>query len=496
MHRWQPRFPPPRIKPWGHVWRYLLALLPIVVTLVISAGTNASLSDTEQIVNSTPTISPSQEPSGSPSQPPSSLPSQPPSSLPSSLPTSLPSLSPQEQEAVTAAAAEARDRIENRVFYMWLDLGIGMAGLIVMAFRRRWPLAVTGVLSIASFWSQSVAGAWAIAMVSLATRRRWREVIPLAVLTLALQARRAAPDLALLGLVPLWVIGITVAAMLLVVATVVATGFYIGTNRELVASLKDDVATAEREQQHLAERAQQEERARIAREMHDVLAHRISVIAMHAGAMEYRRDLDAAESAQAAGVIREYAHQALTDLRAVLGVLRSPPLSGSGSGSDSQDGLAVAPEPPQPTLGDIPNLVRDCVAEGMTIDFADGVDTGNAELLPHALGRSAYRIVQEALTNARKHAPGSRVALALAGMPGADLTVRVANPLSRQPATGIPGSRLGLVGLKERAVLTGGTLEHQVTVDGQFEVVARLPWPQDPPRTGAATTASIGENAR
>ncbi len=496
MHRWHPRFPPPPIKPWGHIWRYLLALVPIAVTLVISAGTNASLGDTEAILNGGPTSSAAPTttaPTGVTTRPsgPASMPTTAPKPTTTPMPTtapSMPSLSPQEQEAITAATMAARDRIENRAFYLWLDLGIGVAGLVVMAFRRRWPLAVATLLSIGSYWSQSVAGAWAIAMVSLATRRRWREVIPMGVLPLALQARRAAPDLAVLGIVPLWVVGITVAAMLLVIATVVATGFYIGTNRELVASLKDDVATAEREQQHLAERAQQEERARIAREMHDVLAHRISVIAMHAGAMEYREDLDGAESREAAGVIREYAHQALTDLRGVLGVLRSTPVSGPTDSSGS------VPEPPQPTLGDIPGLVDDCVANGMTIDFAD--DVHGRERLPMALGRSAYRIVQEAFTNARKHAPGSRVSLALAGMPGADLTVRIANPLSRQPATGIPGSRLGLVGLKERAVLTGGTLEHQVTPDGQFELVARLPWPQDPLGAGGPTHAALGEDAR
>jgi signal transduction histidine kinase len=144
---------------------------------------------------------------------------------------------------------------------------------------------------------------------------------------------------------------------------------------------------AEREMQDA--RARQVERARIAREMHDVLAHRLSLVSMHAGALEYRPDASPHELAQAAGTVRRNAHQALQDLREVLGVLRAA------------DGDSMRP---QPTLADVPALVAESRDAGLRIsEDYDGVELGT---VPSAVGRTAYRIVQEALTNIRKHADG------------------------------------------------------------------------------------------
>jgi signal transduction histidine kinase len=128
--------------------------------------------------------------------------------------------------------------------------------------------------------------------------------------------------------------------------------------------------------------------------MHDVLAHRVSLLSLHAGALEFRPDAPAEEIAEAAGVIRTSAHAVMEELREVIGVLR--------------DGGEQGTERPQPTLCDIPGLVEESRAAGMHVTLE--VETGEAEV-PDGIGRTAYRIVQEGLTNARKHAPAAAVAV-------------------------------------------------------------------------------------
>ena len=125
--------------------------------------------------------------------------------------------------------------------------------------------------------------------------------------------------------------------------------------------------------------------------MHDVLAHRISQVSMHAGALAFREDLTPEEVRASASVIREKAHEALTDLRGVLGVLR---------GADGEPALA-----PQPTYADLAELVAEARESGLNVEFHDRVSAPSE--VPDAAGRTLYRIVQEGITNARKHAPGS-----------------------------------------------------------------------------------------
>ncbi|MCK6210290.1 hypothetical protein KZX45_07000 [Georgenia sp. EYE_87] len=258
--------------------------------------------------------------------------------------------------------------------------------------------------------------------------------------------------------------------MLAVYATCVALGFYVGARRELVANLHERAVTAEREQALRADAAREAERTRIAREMHDVLAHRISLVAMHAGALAYRTDLSGEETAQAAGVIQDNAHLALTELRQVLGVLRPG------------DGGASA-EPPQPTLAQLEPLLAETAGTGTTVrlDVAGlpGGDASALAALPVTSSRTAYRILQEALTNARKHAPGAPVDVRLGGGPGGLLTIEVHNGAAAAPREAPPGAGVGLTGLTERAELLGGVLEHGFGPDGSFAVRAWLPWEDD-----------------
>jgi signal transduction histidine kinase len=208
----------------------------------------------------------------------------------------------------------------------------------------------------------------------------------------------------------------------------------------------------------MQEEARHTERERIAREMHDVLAHRISLLAVHAGALEVRPTASDDER-QAAGVIRQCAYEALEDLRAVLGALRA-------------DGSTVDDDRPQPTLADLPALVAESRRAGAQVTL-----DGTPPPVPDGLGRHVYRIVQEALTNARKHAPGAPVRVRLGAPPGG-LEVEVTNPVTARPvATRVPGAGTGLVGLRERTDLVGGRLAHGHTPDGEFRLHAWLPWP-------------------
>jgi signal transduction histidine kinase len=181
---------------------------------------------------------------------------------------------------------------------------------------------------------------------------------------------------------------------------------------------------------------------------------------MHAGALAYRTDLAPEQVRETARLIQEKAHEAMTDLRQVLGMLRG------------EDGI---PDRPQPTLADLGTLMDEARTSGMVVDFTHRLPDHVAPA--DQVGRTVYRIVQEALTNARKHAAGTHVSVTVDGEPERGLTVVVGNskPVGRLARTHAPGSGLGLVGLRERAALTGGTLSIHET-DSAFTLRGWLPW--------------------
>ena len=223
------------------------------------------------------------------------------------------------------------------------------------------------------------------------------------------------------------------------------------------------------EQELRVAQARQLERNRLAREMHDVLAHRLSLLSLQAGALELWPDAPSAEITRAAGVIRSNAHGALEDLREVIGVLRSAP-------ADDDRSVGV-PERPQPTLMDVPMLIDESRKAGMRVVLECEVTDLGA--VPEAVGRTAFRIVQEGLTNVRKHADHTSVTVALRGAAADGLTVEIRNPgpVGVPGTTPIPGAGMGLVGLAERIALTGGRLEHGRTPAGEFRLWTWLPWP-------------------
>jgi signal transduction histidine kinase len=245
---------------------------------------------------------------------------------------------------------------------------------------------------------------------------------------------------------------VLITAVPLYVGTV-GWGLYVRSRRALLQTLRERAERAETVAKLEAEQGQLRAREEIAREMHDVLGHRLSLLSVHAGALAYRPDASTEEIAGAAEIIRSSAHQALQDLREVIGVLRAP-----------------VGELPQPAFGDLPVLVEGAQRAGVPVELE--LDASGA--LPEHVGRTAYRIVQEGLTNAMKHAPGEPVTIRVIGAPGNGLTVDVSNPA---PGSG-PGDRgQGLKGLAERAALVEGRLEHGKTPEGDFRLSAWLPWP-------------------
>ncbi|SDC19644.1 sensor histidine kinase [Nocardioides lianchengensis] len=339
---------------------------------------------------------------------------------------------------------------------LWaVDVALGIASYVLVFFRRRWPVAVAFGTNLLGTFSAIAAGPASLALVSLSTRRVWRHIIPLAVASFASAQVFAVinpPE----GSEPWW---LTASTNLVFIAAVTAWGMYLGSRRELIWTLRNRAERAEAEQELRSTHARDSERARIAREMHDVLAHRISQISMHAGALAFREDLGPAEMRASAGVIQQTANEALTDLRGVLGVLR-----------DRETGELL--HTPQPTYADLAELVEAARATGARIEYDDLIAC--TEEVPDSVGRTLYRIVQEGITNAGKHAPGALLTIQVSGSPDDGVDIMLRNPVGFGP-TRTPGSGLGLVGLAERAELRGGHLSHGR--DGStFVLHAWIPW--------------------
>ena len=346
-----------------------------------------------------------------------------------------------------------------------VDVTLGITAVGILPLRTRHPLAVAIVTSAALIASAAAAGAAALAVLRLAFVGGRRDLTVAgtvwtlailgngALLSSATGAHADAAD----------VVGIAAAAVALYIG-LAGIGTYRRARAETLHLLRERADHVEREREREIREAQESERLRIAREMHDVLAHRISLVALHAGALTFRDDLPRERIAETAHVIHDSAALALAELRELLGVLRTADQS--------------TPRSPQPLLAHLPALLADTRAAGVSLEVEfTGIDaigdqpvtTGVAE----ATSRAAYRIVQEALTNARRHAPGTTVQLRLARS-AEELVITARNRLAtREPTPEHAG--MGLVGLAERAQLAGGTLVTFRTRD-EFVLVGRLPW--------------------
>jgi signal transduction histidine kinase len=337
--------------------------------------------------------------------------------------------------------------------------------LAVLATLRA-PILVTGLMlagALALQVSELVSPGLLVATPVLTGDPLTPSALP-AVITAVVQIRNQRSTWVLIGILallatrpwnPSW---LTFSLGLLVTAFPAVLGRYLVARRNLMANLRERAERTDREQRLLAEQARAEERARLAAEMHDVVTHRVSLMVLQAGAIE----VTAAEpeTRRAAAGLRDAGMQALDELRDLVGVF---------GGERTGESPAVGPPAPRASLRE---LVDASVAAGVAVQLEH---TGEADDVPPAVLRTAHRVVQEALTNVHKHAPGGQVRVEVRY--GADaVTVAVSNTAATaDPGLRASGSGSGLRGLRERVEIIGGTLRAGPRTDGGFAVHAELP---------------------
>ena len=382
--------------------------------------------------------------------------------------------------AAWAPAAHGAD-----VVPLALDVAAGVVALVVLLMLPTWPVLSGILLGLLAAVSPAATPAATAGTLVAARWFRWRTSVLVALASVvghAVQGWWREP-----GLTYGWWLLCDVA----VHAALLGWGAYGRSRAAAVQLWRERARAAEREQAARVEEARVAERLRIAREMHDSLAHRLSLLSTTAGALEYRTDLSPEQVARAAGVVREGAAGALADLRQVVGVLR-----------DGPDDLAPAPTP-----ADVPALVERWRVAGMDLTC----DLAPLPALPTAVGLAVYRVIQEGLTNAHRHAPGSRVRVQVTQDDDAVVTVEVRDEAAARPRAtparhrpppetdlsgrdrplqtpvspgrvdldgagaqrGV-GAGVGLAGLRERVELVGGVLEAGSSAGG-FTLRARVP---------------------
>ncbi|MFE0028765.1 sensor histidine kinase [Amycolatopsis sp. NPDC059021] len=330
-----------------------------------------------------------------------------------------------------------------------LDVAVGALASLALVLRNRAPVVVAVTLAAVASVVASAGFANMLALYAVARRRRLWVALAVAVMNVVS------------GCV-FWLVysgnnslSLTIVVNAAMAAAFSAWGALQQAQHKLVDFYRERAERAEQEQELRAAEARYAERARIAREMHDAVAHRISLVTLHAGGLTVANGLSQDEVRSAGDLIRSAAVQALEELRTALGVLRA----------DEAASLE------QPGLDRLDDLVGEARAAGQRITLTVHGDLRDA---PPGIGRAAYRIVQEGLTNARKHATGADVTV-LVNRTDDMVRVRVGNRVVAD-ALDVPGSRRGLLGLRERAVLAGGSLSHGRTDAGEFVLNAELPW--------------------
>jgi signal transduction histidine kinase len=330
-----------------------------------------------------------------------------------------------------------------------LRMACGLAAAVVLLLRRRHPL-LTFFVTLPSVLLSDAVFACLAALYTLASFKRPRTLLVLGALAFAFADTTSLPSrgLDLTARSTLIALGYSTATA----AAAVFLGQLVQTRRDLSLRLTEISQARDHQELLTAQAALAKERAQLAREMHDVVSHQVSLIAVHAGALQVgTKDPNTKE---AAATIRRLSVQTLDELRHMVGVLRA-------SGGNPTDLT------PQPALADIRRLADNCGIETeLTMDLPGG--------LPPTVQRAAYRTVQEALTNTRKHAPGATARIDLF-QAGGSVHVRVTNTAPTQPPLPLPGAHHGLIGLRQRAELLGGTMSSGPTSDGGYEVRVVLP---------------------
>jgi signal transduction histidine kinase len=333
----------------------------------------------------------------------------------------------------------------------FLVVGGALLTLALFLFRRSAPLVPFAISAVLAAVSPSVVVGMLITAYAVGRYvGRW----PLRIAAAVIGAVCVVQPWALSDLED-WAGAVGGAALVIVLPG--ALGIWQRTRALLLVALRERAERAEAERELMARDAVLTERTRIAREMHDAVGHRVSLMVLQAGAIEMAAgDRDRVE--QLAGNVQAAGRQALEELRQMVGVLRAEEMDDA------------APLGPQPELADLPRLVAQSRGAGMPVALTGCTDAA----VDPVVGRAAYRIVQEALTNAGKHAPGAAVTVTVERPDGA-LTVRVVNGPPTGPVGEAPSGGFGLVGLGERVRTLGGRLTAEPRLDGGFAVEAVLP---------------------
>lgn len=371
----------------------------------------------------------------------------------------------------------------------------GLLAGSVLLVRRRWPIAVV-LVSIAITPAQmgflmGVVGLYTLAAAEL-PRRIVASLAGMSLVgTLIVTFVKTRQDMSR-GDLDLgdWFVPFAAITMSLgFTAPPVLLGLYVGARRRLMESLRERADSLERELQLLAERAEEraewarnEERTRIAREMHDVVAHRVSLMVVHAAALQAVARKDPEKAVRNAALVGDMGRQALTELREMLGVLRSGgdarreraasvPLAAVGVAAAAAASRAADDE--GPCLAEIEELVGQSAAAGMVVDLTV---EGDARSYAPEVEQTAYRVVQEALTNVHKHAAGAKTYVRLAHRVS-EIAMQVENepPEAAASSARLPSGGNGLVGMKERVAALGGVFVSGPTDAGGFRVSAVIP---------------------
>ncbi|WP_024286077.1 sensor histidine kinase [Cellulomonas sp. KRMCY2] len=366
----------------------------------------------------------------------------------------------------------ARDGLRERA-HVDLTLtapGIALTVLAAMALtqRRRHPaLTLTVLATVAAL---SIVGGWQVLLATPA--------LILAVYGYSVRAPRA-PALVAAGATSITVVLAGLVAglwrgrwgqpddVVLWLWTATAVAVAVQGRRATIAALEDRARRAEESREETARRRVAEDRVRIARELHDVIAHHVAVISVQSGVAEHLVERDPAAAREALHHVRTSAKSVLTELQSVLGVLR-------------QDESAL-PTAPAPGLSGLDSLVRSARSMGTAVEVRSPASMPSLSLAADSAG---FRLVQEALTNVQKHAAGAPTTVQVETT-GTTVVLSVTNappphtPAAHGPHDAPTGSGLGLVGMRERVLAAGGSLETGPTADGGFRVTARLPLAQE-----------------
>ncbi len=335
--------------------------------------------------------------------------------------------------------------------------------------RTRWPFLLVVIAAVTALTSTQIFLAPAVFNLGVRRNSRWDPaVLALCIGLLAVVSGRDERLVSLDGLAPdEWSpLGSWVLNVIAVIGIPYVAGLAIASRRELLDSLRARAAHAEAERTARAAEAVLLERARIASEAHDVLGHKLSLLTMQAGGLELNADAGPEVVAHQARLIRTSARAALNDLRSIIGSLdarESPDVDSLDSGTVVND------------LSSIHRLVDESVQSGATVhlQLPSAIEHRDFD---RAITRAAYRIVQEGLTNAHKHAPGLPVSVTLDGSPSSGLHIEVRNP-NAPAASSLASARSGrgIPGLRERARIVGGELSVRDDTSA-FVLSARLPW--------------------